>query len=145
MYSLLLQTHSILRYLILVALLIVLFRSLLGHLAKRQYESFDNQSSLLLLMLVHIQLVIGIVLYMVSPIVQTALKDMGAAMKDDALRFAAVEHVTVMLLAVIVITAGRVWSKKAQLDAMKHRRMLICSAIGFVLIIAGIPWEKMFQ
>lgn len=95
-------------------------------------------------MLVHIQFVIGIVLYFVSPIVQDALADMGAAMKDDALRFAAVEHVTVMLLAVIAITVGRVWSKKAQLAEMKHRRMLIGSALGFILIIAGIPWEKMF-
>ena len=95
-------------------------------------------------MLVHIQFAIGIVLYIVSPIVKAALADMGAAMKDEALRFAAVEHVTVMLLAVIAITVGRVWSKKAKLDDMKHRRSLICYAIGFVLIIAGIPWEKMF-
>lgn len=144
MYSILLQTHSILRYLILAVLLIVLFRSAIGHLAKRKYEPFDNQASLLLLMLVHIQFVIGIVLYFVSPVVQAALADMGAAMKDDALRFAAVEHITVMLLAVIAITVGRVWSKKAKPDDMKHRRMLIGSALGFVLIIAGIPWEKMF-
>lgn len=95
-------------------------------------------------MLIHIQFVIGIVLYFVSPVVRAALADMGAAMKDDALRFAAVEHVTVMLLAVIAITVGRVWSKKAKIDDMKHRRLLICYAIGFVLIIAGIPWEKMF-
>ena len=144
MYSILLQTHSILRYLILAVLLSVLFRSVIGHLAKRNYETFDNQSSLLLLMLVHIQFAIGIILYFVSDVVRTALRDMSAAMKDDALRFAAVEHVTVMLLAVIAITAGRVWSKNAKLDDMKHRRSLICYAIGFVLIIAGIPWEKMF-
>lgn len=145
MYAHLLLVHSLLRWFVLLALLVVLFRSLLGYLGKRNYAAFDNQAGILLLTLVHAQLLIGVALYFVSPLVQTALSDMPAAMKDETLRFAAVEHVTIMLLAVVAITAGRIWSKKATLDDMKHRRALICYSIGFILIIAGIPWEKAFQ
>jgi len=145
MYAHLLLVHSLLRWFVLLALLVALFRSLLGYLGKRNYTTFDNQAGILLLTLVHAQLLIGVALYFVSPLVQTALSDMPAAMKDETLRFAAVEHITIMLLAVVAITVGRIWSKKAPLDILKHRRALICYFIGFILIIAGIPWEKAFQ
>lgn len=144
MYTGLLHTHSFLRYLILLLLLAVIVRALIGYITKRQVNSLDNRLGVALLACVHTQLLIGIALYFVSPIVQMARADMGAAMKDEALRFVAVEHVAIMLLAVVAITVGRVWSKKAKLDTQQHSRALVCYSIGLVLTIAGIPWEKVF-
>lgn len=144
MYIGLLHTHSFLRYLILLLLLAVIVRALIGYITKRPVNSLDNRLGIALIICVHTQFLLGLGLYFVSPNVQAALADMAAAMKDEYLRFVAVEHVTIMLLAVIAITVGRVWSKKAKLDTLKHSRALVCYSIGLVLIIAGIPWEKVF-
>jgi hypothetical protein len=116
----------------------------MGYITKRQQNTLDNRLGVALILFVHLQFLLGIVLYFISPIVQTARADMGEAMKDDLLRFFAVEHVTIMLIAVIAITVGRIWSKKAKLDSQKFSRALVCYSIGLVLIIAGIPWEKVF-
>ena len=142
LYPYLLQAHSTMRYLILLVLIVALMRYTVGHITKRPFNSFDNTTGSLLLGLVHLQLILGIVLYFKSPIVTTALQDMSAAMQDDTLRFFAVEHATIMLAAVISITVGRVTSKRAKLDELKYRRALIGFSIGFVLIVAGIPWDK---
>ncbi|MFM7677937.1 MAG: hypothetical protein ACKO83_03695, partial [Roseiflexaceae bacterium] len=88
-----------------------------------------------------IQLVLGLVLYgFLSPVTLQAFSDMGGAMKDSVTRFWAVEHMSVMLVAVALahIGAGRV--KKAADDQAKHRAAAIFFTIAIVLILVSIPW-----
>ncbi|HXH19807.1 MAG TPA: hypothetical protein VNJ07_12070 [Chitinophagales bacterium] len=143
MFPLLLHTHSILRYLVLLLLAIVIVRFTFGKIFKRQYNSLDDRLSLFTVMIVHLQFLIGAILYFISPTVKAALSDMAAAMKDEILRFWAVEHVTLMAGAVLLITIGRIKSKKQALHSeQKFRRALIFYVLGLVFIIAGIPWER---
>jgi len=144
MFRLFLDTHSVLRYIVLMMLLIVIVRFAFAKIIKRQYNNLDDRLNLVTLIFVHLQFLLGLILYFISPVTTAAMADMSAAMKDENLRFWAVEHITIMTLAVIIITVGRVRSKSDGLRSdEKFRRLIIYYSIGLVLIIAGIPWERM--
>jgi hypothetical protein len=90
-----------------------------------------------------IQFLIGIILYaFVSPLTKAAFSDFGAAMKNPALRFYAVEHILLMVIALVLVHIGRSKSKKAIAPWKKHRAAAIYYGIALVLILAGIPWDK---
>lgn len=134
MHHLLLATHSILRYLILIFLIIVIVQSLMGWLGKKPYTATDNRTGLFLFILTHTQLLIGIILYFVSPVVMFS----GEAMKESATRYWLVEHNTAMLAAIVFITLARTTSKKMLTDDAKHRRLFIFNAIALVIILATV-------
>jgi Na+-driven multidrug efflux pump len=139
MYPLLDSLHSYNRYLIFIALLFVLFRSYSGWLGKKPYEKLDNTGSLVLLILTHVQLLIGLILYaFLSPSTQAAFANMGAAMKDSTLRYFAVEHILMMIIAVVFIQLGRTFSKKASGDEKKHRQLAIYTTIAVLLILGSL-------
>lgn len=140
MYTGLLHLHSSLRYVILILLIIAIVQAFQGWLGRKDYLKSHDKMSLYTLIGVHTQLIIGLILYLMSPIVSEALADMGNAMKDANLRFWAVEHITLMLIGIIVITIGRSRAKKAQDPVIKHKRTAIFFLIGLILIIISIPW-----
>ncbi|MCG9878978.1 MAG: hypothetical protein MH472_00120 [Bacteroidia bacterium] len=79
-----------------------------------------------------------------SPNVQAAAQNMGAAMKDKALRFILIEHPLTMIIAVALIQIGRIRSKKAYADLDKHKRSLTFYGIALVLVLSRIPWNVPF-
>ncbi|MFY8190250.1 MAG: hypothetical protein ACOVK9_04730, partial [Bacteroidia bacterium] len=89
----------------------------------------------------HSMLLLGIILWFISPNVQVALSNVGAAMKDKALRFTLLEHPLTMIIAVALIQIGRIRSKKAYADLDKHKRSLIFYGIALVLVLSRIPWN----
>jgi len=140
MYTGLLHAHSGLRYVVLILLLIAVVNALLAWRSKKSFKSSDKKIYLVTLIFTHIQLLIGLVLYFISPIVDRAYEDFGAAMKNPTLRFWAVEHFTVMLLAIILITIGYSSSKRATEEVSKHKKIGIFYLIGLALILISIPW-----
>lgn len=144
MYTGLLHAHNLFRWLVLLAALTAIVLAYSGWFGKREWKKADNISGLLLVIFVDIQLLIGLVLYgFVSPITRAAFADFGAAMENATLRFYAVEHLVMMLVALILIHIGRSKSKKALIMNKKHRLAAIFYSIGLILILAGIPWDRM--
>lgn len=141
MESLLYNIHYYNRYLVLAALVIVLALSFSGWFGKRSYGKADNAAGGALLGFAHLQALVGLIQYFfTSPKVSSALLDMGAAMKDPLLRYFAVEHITAMLLAVVLIQVGRTMSKKKSSDEAKHKTVAIYTAIAaFIIIISLAP------
>jgi hypothetical protein len=91
--------------------------------------------------LLDLQFLVGLLLYFVlSPTTAAIRQDFGAAMRDPVARFWAVEHLTLMLVAVIVAHVGRVLARKAATPGAKRTRMLVCFGIATLAIIAAIPW-----
>lgn len=143
MYTGLLHTHNLFRWLVLAVALLAIVLAFSGWFGKRNWKKIDNISGLLLTMFVDIQLVIGLILYaFVSPITRSAFADFGAAMKNEVLRFYAIEHFVMMLIALILVHIGRSKSKKAVVVNKKHRSAAIFYTIGLVIILAGIPWDR---
>ena len=138
MHSLLLVTHSILRYFILISLVWIIVRSLTGWLNKTGYVKLDDQLGLGLFMLTHTQLLLGIILFFESPIVIFS----GASMKDPTARYWLVEHNTGMFIAVGFITIARITTKKMTDSISKHKRMFIFNAIALATILLMIFQSK---
>ncbi|MCB0526526.1 MAG: hypothetical protein H6576_19200 [Lewinellaceae bacterium] len=142
MHQIINALHSYNRYLILVAILYVLYRSWSGWQGKKAFTKSDNTASVALLGLAHLQLLLGLIQYFgTSTIVKSALSDMGAAMKNGWLRYFAVEHITIMILAVACIQIGRTLSKKATVDVTKHKKLAIWTTAAFVLIVGGLAMK----
>ncbi|NJM26535.1 MAG: cytochrome B, partial [Bacteroidia bacterium] len=93
-----------------------------------------NRASLYLLIFTHLQLVVGFIVYFVSPWVRFD----NTTMKDAATRYWTVEHVFAMLIVVALITIGRVSSKRLASDEAKHRRLFILNTVALLLIIATL-------
>ena len=130
----LLHTHSLLRYFILLALILVIGKSLIGWLQGKPYDKWDNKLGLYLMIFTHLQLLLGFILFFTSKMVHFS----GAAMKDATLRYWLVEHSSMMLIAVVLITMARITSKKMTSDVAKHRRMVVFNVLALVIILVSI-------
>lgn len=147
-YPVLLQFHSLLRWLFLIFVVASLLKSAAGLASGQRWGVIDNKLSIYSLIMAHLQLVLGLVLYFISPVVQSAIdlvqtQGMGAVMKDATLRFWLVEHFLTMLAGIILITIGRVKAKKAPTDRQKFKAIVIFFLIGLILVLIRVPWPWM--
>lgn len=138
MYTALLITHSVLRYFVLLLLIFSIVNSFIGFSGKKPFTKSDDLFSLSLFSLTHTQLLVGLILYFVSPFVQFG----GAAMKDPAVRYWTTEHITMMLIAIVLISVGRIAAKKLTDGTAKHRRTLIYNAIALLVILVAIAMTR---
>lgn len=143
MYTGLLHLHRTVAYLVLVILLVTIIKSIIGRLGNKPYQKIDNVLSLVSLIGVHSQFLIGIILYFVSPIIKVGLSDVGAAMKNADVRFFLVEHIITMIIGIILITIGR--SKTKRVDQyLKFKTQSLWFLLGYIFILARVPWDKLF-
>lgn len=139
-YNFTLYLHSWNRWIILSAGLLTLFLAIRGLITKSKYTKTDRSLSLIFLSSLHLQLLIGLLLYFVlSPITLGALSDFGAAMKNSVLRYWAVEHSLVNIIAIVIAQAGSIIAKRRQTDQKKFKASLIWNGIALLLIIVMIP------
>lgn len=142
-YQIILQAHSGFRWLALLLALVVILKSLAGLLSKSGYQKLDNIFAASFVGTMHLQFLIGIVLYFfLSPVTKAAFQDFGAAMKNGDLRFWAVEHLFIMIIAIVLAQVGRSSSKKAATDNSKYKKQLIFFSLSLILMLAGIPWDR---
>jgi len=100
-----------------------------------------DRSGLIFLIAMDVQLVIGLLLYFfVSPTMTAIRANMREAMRSAQLRFFAVEHLTGMFIAVILVHAGRVLARRATTPAARRRRQLICYGLATLILLLSIPW-----
>ena len=145
MYALVLQIHSILRWAVLVFGILAIIRGIQGSRNNTEFTDSDRKSGLFFLISAHTQLLIGLVLYLfLSPVTQQAFQNFGAAMKDSSLRYFAVEHIFVNILAVILITIAYSKNKKSTDSQERHKRAWKLYALALILIVSRIPWDRLF-
>ncbi len=143
MYTGLLHTHNMFRWLVLLMLVLAVAFAFTGWFKKWDWNKKDNITGLILAIFMDIQFVVGLVLYaFVSPLTKAAFNDFGAAMKNADLRFYAVEHILMMVIALVLVHIGRSKSKKAVAPWKKHRVAAIFYGIALVLILVAIPWDR---
>jgi hypothetical protein len=143
-YSVTLFLHSWNRWLILVAGIIIIAAAIKGLSSKSEYSSFQRKWSLVFLSSLHLQLLIGLLMYFfISPVTLQALSDFGASMKDSALRFWAVEHAFINIIAIAVAQTGSILVKRRKDSTGKNKRTLIWTGIALLLILAMIPMGMM--
>lgn len=142
-YSIFLNAHNGFRWLVLILLVASVFMAFSGWIKKREWTKSDKRSNLLLMIFMDIQFLIGIILYLfLSPLTKAAFNDFGAAMQNDALRFYAVEHIFMMLVALVLVHVGRARTKKDIAPWKKHRAAAIFYTISLLAILSAIPWDR---
>lgn len=140
MFLTLLAFHSLIRWLVLLSLLFAVFRSWQGWRSKRAFSPFDNSVRHWTATIAHIQLVLGVWLYFMSPIVDYFLHNFSDAVHQRELRFFGMEHSLMMITAIAVITTGSAKAKRKQDDNEKFKTMAIWFSIGLFIILISIPW-----
>ena len=140
MYGILIGTHNLLAWAVLVVGGLVIARAI-----SRQATWSDADTGVVrkLTLLVHLQLLAGLGLWFVSPAVAAARASMGDTMKDPALRRLVVEHPFLMVLAVIAATVSGVLVKKAPGSTAKAKKALIGTLVTLALVAAVIPWQRL--
>ena len=140
MYNVLLFAHNLFRWIIILFLLINIVRHFIN--AKKSWAKTDNSLALILMISAHITLLIGIYQWVVGP---WGLKNIqaigfGAVMKDSASRFWAIEHLTGMLIAIVLITIGKGVGRKRIPSVARHRKAGFLFLAALVVILLVIPW-----
>jgi formate hydrogenlyase subunit 4 len=130
MYKIILEAHAGFRYLILLILVFSFLWSLWAWLRKANFAKTDNTINLVSTIAFHVQLVFGIILYFLSPLVQFH----ESTMRNDTIRFWTVEHALMMVLAVVIVTLARMRMKKLTKHSGKHRLITLSNLLVLVLV-----------
>ena len=140
MYTILQTAHSLWASFTVILLSIVVVYSLLGLNAKRFFTARDRKIALLALIFSHVQLILGLILYFLSPLGFARLGQMS----DATLRLTSLEHPLVGIIAITLITIGWIKHKNKEEIAEKFKPIAIFYGIGLLLILSRIPWSLWF-
>ncbi|MFD2164152.1 hypothetical protein ACFSJU_17215 [Paradesertivirga mongoliensis] len=140
MYSTLLALHSLVRWLVLASLVFAMFRSYRGWLTQGDFTRFDNSLRHWTTTIAHIQLLLGLGLYFVSPITGYFLHNFKDAVHLREIRFFGMEHSLMMFIAILIITIGSAKAKRQQADLEKFKTTAVWFSIGFLVILSSVPW-----
>ena len=142
MYNILKTVHSYWAFFVLTILFIAILNSLIKIISKKSFNSTDLRISLFGLIFSHIQLLIGLILYFISPwFDQWSSLGMGV-MKNNESRLYLVEHPITNILAIFFITIGWSLHKKQSESSKKFLRISLFYGFGYLLLLSRIPWSK---
>jgi len=143
MYTFFLAFHSGLRWIVLLAAAVVILKSLAGLFGGMGYKKLDNILAASFVGTVHLQVLIGLILYLfLSPTTTNAFGNVSEAMGNAGTRYWFVEHIIVMILAAVAAQAGRSISKKTDDSIVKFRFQSIFFSISLFLMLTRIPWDR---
>lgn len=139
MYSIIQSLHSNLAIILLLVLFVAVIYILIGFFGNKEFNTASKRIALAGLIAAHIQLVVGLFLYFISPlgIANFSKASMGNSMS----RLYMLEHPLMMIAAIVCITIGYSKSKRAATDKQKYKLLSIFYVIGFVFILSRIPWH----
>ncbi|GAA4268577.1 hypothetical protein [Hyunsoonleella aestuarii] len=142
MYSTVQILHSYWAYLVLLILILAAGNAVVKSIGGKEYEAKDFRISLFTLIVSHLQLLIGLVLYFVSPRLSLFSElGMGEIMKDSVNRLYLVEHPLINIIAIALITIGYSKHKKKLTSKAKLKTIAIFYSIALVLFLSRIPWS----
>ena len=135
MYSILKHAHSGIRWIVLILLVWAIYDAFTKWKNNTAFSKSSRKASFLTFNFTHIQALIGLIVYFYTPRISFS----SGLMKDRVMRFFAVEHPTMMLIAIILITVGYIKGKKQN----SFKPIFWYYLIALLLILAGIPWPFM--
>ena len=136
MNDIIIHSHSGLRWIILILLIVTIINAFRKWKSAKEFLSIDGKLSLYTLIIAHIQLLLGLYLFFTSSKVMLS----GLDMSNKAFRFFTVEHTLGMLIAIVLITVGRSQAKRITSGPLKHKKIFWMYTIALALILLSIPW-----
>jgi hypothetical protein len=139
LYDILRHFHKGWAYLALLLLVVAVVNAIIGFTSKKEFTAKDRKIALFGLIGSHVQVLVGLILYFVSP-----LGLAGFNMKDAAARLTSLEHPLINVIALVLITIGWSKHKKAATSELKFKSFAVFYTLGLLLILARIPWHLWF-
>jgi len=139
-YSILLVLHSLLRWFVLISLVYSIYFAMKGWISKEKYTPRFDKIRNITVIIVHVQLLVGLGLYSVSPVIRQLFSNFGENVQETAIRFYGMEHSLMMIIAIVFITIGSAKAKRLSEDLKKFKSIAIWFTIGLVIILFTIPW-----
>lgn len=140
MYDFIQKFHSGWAYLALLILLVAVINSWIGMTSKKEFAPKDRKIAMFGLIATHIQLLVGLILWFVSPLGKAAFGNMS----DAATRLTSLEHPLINIIAIALITIGWSKHKKAGTNEAKFKSIALFYSLGLALILIRIPWHLWF-
>ena len=145
MYEVVKFIHSYWAYLVLLMIIIASLNALSKYFGNKEFQATDFRISLFTLIVTHIQLLIGIVLFLSAGYFKIiGDMGMGSVMKNDDLRMKIIEHPLTMIIAVVLITIGYSKHKKKLTSKPKFKMLAIFYTLALICVLAMIPWSLWF-
>ncbi|MGB9754757.1 MAG: hypothetical protein C0183_20345 [Roseiflexus castenholzii] len=139
-YNITLYAHSYVRWAVVILGALLIVRALTGWLGRRSWDGSVERLGSVFTISMDIQLLLGLLLYGVfSPTMQRIFSDFGSAMGDARLRFWAVEHMLMMVVAVVLAHVGHVTAKRMP-EEKRYRRYAIFAGLAMLAVLLAIPW-----
>ena len=142
MYTLIQTFHSLWAYLVVLVMAFATVNALVKLFGKKAFDPKDFRISLLALIVMHTQLLLGILLYFVSPYLSAFFEEgLGEIMSNNTLRLYLIEHPVTMLSAVVFVTIGYSKHKKKLSSKKKFKMLGIFYTLSMLLLLSMIPWK----
>ena len=143
MYPLIRILYYYWSYLTLLVIIYAVFNALMGKIKGKDFESKDLRISLFGLIFSHFQLLIGLMLYLVSPwFNQWSNLSVVNLMSNSQIRFYLIEHPSLNIIAIVLITVGWSVHQKQSDPGKKFLRIAIFYGLGLLLTITRIHLEN---
>lgn len=140
MYHFIQKFHSGWAYLALLLLVFAVVNSFMGMSSKKEFTAKDRKIALFGLIATHIQLVVGLILYFVSPLGADSIGQMA----ESDIRITWLEHPLINIIAIVLITIGWSKHKKVETNSAKFKSIAVFYGLGLLLILSRIPWKMWF-
>ncbi|MCX6172262.1 MAG: hypothetical protein NT048_05415 [Flavobacterium sp.] len=141
MYHFIQKFHSGWAYLALFLLVVAVINSIIGMSSKKVFTANDRKIALFGLVATHIQLVVGLILYFISPLGAASIGQMA----ESNVRLTWLEHPLINVIAIVLITIGWSKHKKGDTNTAKFKSIALFYFLGLVLILSRIPWNLWFN
>jgi uncharacterized BrkB/YihY/UPF0761 family membrane protein len=143
MYQSIISIHNIARWIVIIAAVYALFRAYRGWFGRKPWTEKDRKAGLYFSIAFDVQFLLGLILTVVSPLVRSLISSFQNAMTIDELRLI-VEHIPLMLVALIIVHVTSVLAKRTGDDVTKHRRAAIGYTLAFIVMVLATPWARPF-
>ncbi|MEO0045379.1 MAG: hypothetical protein RL705_570 [Bacteroidota bacterium] len=140
MYHFIQKFHSGWAYLALLLLVFAVVNSFMGMSSKKEFTAKDRKIALFGLIATHLQLVVGLILYFVSPLGADSIGQMA----ESDIRITWLEHPLINIIAIVLITIGWSKHKKVETNSAKFKSIAVFYGLGLLLILSRIPWKMWF-
>jgi uncharacterized membrane protein len=141
MYQYLLVFHSAFRWLVLGSLLLAIYKAYTGYSQKRAFTETDNSIRHWTATIGHTQLIVGIILYIKSPITQYFWSNFSENIKNLNVAFFGLYHFLLMLISVVLVTIGSALAKRKSTDQERFKTILFWFCLTLLIIFIAIPWS----
>lgn len=135
-----LTLHNLTRWAVIIFAILAVGRGFTGWFGKRRFNAADNRAGMLFTSILDLQVLLGLILYFTKGWGSVLINDPATAMGTSSVRFFAVEHIAIMIVAAVLAHIFRGASRKATSDLGKHKRAALGYLLSIALILAAIPW-----